>query len=73
MNIWESVCLSAERFGNRAAFISGGNEVCRRGWDEEVADVVESIEALRRFTEGAAVGISDCLRFKVAGSWALDA
>lgn len=51
-----------------ALAFSGGKEVCRRGWAEE-AEVVESIEALRRLGVGAEFGISDCLRF--GGSCAL--
>lgn len=43
----------------------GGKEVCRRGCDD--AEVVDSIEALRRLTEGADDGISDCLRFGGCG------
>ena len=35
-----------------ALAFSGGKEVCRRGWLEE-AEVVESMEVLRRFTPGA--------------------
>lgn len=45
-----------------ALAFSGGKEVCRRGWLEE-AEVVESMEVLRRFTPGAEGGISGCLRF----------
>jgi hypothetical protein len=51
-----------------APALSGGKEVCRRGWAED-AEVVESIEALRRLGVGAAGGMSDCLRF--GGSCAL--
>lgn len=50
---------------------SGGNEVWRRGW-VEAAEVVESMEALRRFWAGAEEGISDCRRFGGWGSCALD-
>lgn len=45
------------------ALSGGGKEVCRRGWLED-AEVVESMEALRRFMAGAEDGISDCLRFE---------
>lgn len=44
--------------------VSGGKEVWRSGWEE--AEVVESIEALRRFVEGAEVGMSVCRRL---GGW----
>jgi hypothetical protein len=37
--------------GTEFATFSGGKDVCRSGWTE-VADVVESIEALRRLMEG---------------------
>lgn len=53
-----------------ALALSGGKEVCRRGWAEE-AEVVESMEALRRFMAGAEDGISDCRRFEDWGSCAL--
>lgn len=46
------------------AAISGGKEVWRSGCDE--AEVVESIEALRRLVEGAEVGMSVCRRL---GGW----
>jgi hypothetical protein len=66
----ESAVGEREKAGVWAAF-SGGKEVWRKGW-LEVADVVESIEALRRFIAGAADGMSDCLRFGGWGSCALD-
>lgn len=40
------------------AIFSGGKEVCRRGW-AEVAEVVDSMEALRRLLAGPDVGRSD--------------
>lgn len=52
--------------------ISGGKEVCRRGWAEEVPDVVESMEAFRRLIAGAEDGMSDCLLFGGWGSCACD-
>jgi len=44
------------------ATFSGGKDVCRSGWTE-VADVVESMEALRRLMAGAEEDISDGRRF----------
>jgi hypothetical protein len=55
-----SILGDREKAAELARF-SGGNEVCRSGW-AEVADVVESMEALRRLMEGAE-DISDCRRF----------
>ena len=49
---------------------SGGKEVWRRGW--EVTGVLESMEALRRLTDGAEEGMSDCRRFRGCGSCACD-
>lgn len=50
-----------EKAGVRAE-VSGGKEVWRRGW-ADVPEVVESMDALRRFRAGAEVGMSDCRRF----------
>jgi hypothetical protein len=43
------------------ALSGGGKEVCRRGCLED-AEVVESMDALRRFIAGAEEGMSACLR-----------
>jgi hypothetical protein len=53
------------------ALSGGGKEVCRRGWLED-ADVVESMDALRRLIAGAEDGISDCRRFEDCGSCVLE-
>jgi hypothetical protein len=44
---------------------SGGKEVWRRGWSDDEAEVVESIEALRRLVVGAEDGMSVCRRLEV--------
>jgi hypothetical protein len=50
--------------------LSGGKLVCRRGCED--ADVVESIDALRRFMAGPDKDMSDCRRLGGWGSCAFD-